>query len=44
VAAHHDGGKLTALVAAEDGSWVERRVGDDPAELARELVQFAAAG
>ena len=42
VAAHHDGRKLTALVAAEDGSWVERRSGDDPAELARELVQFAA--
>src|ERR687884_1241033 len=30
VAAHHDGEKLTALVAAGDGSWVERRVGDDP--------------
>jgi hydroxymethylbilane synthase len=42
VAAHHDGETLTALVAAEDGSWVERRSGDDPAEVARELVQFAA--
>jgi hydroxymethylbilane synthase len=42
VAAHHDGKKLTALVAAEDGSWLERRSGDDPAELARELLQFAA--
>ena len=42
VAAYHDGEKLTALVAAEDGSWLERRSGDDPAELARELVQFAA--
>src|SRR6266536_1792489 len=42
VAAHHDGEKLTALVAAEDGSWLERRSGDDPAELALELVQFAA--
>src|SRR5438876_421098 len=42
VAAHHDGRKLTALVAAEDGSWLERRSGDDPAELARELLQFAA--
>jgi hydroxymethylbilane synthase len=42
VAAYHDGGMLTALVAGEDGSWVERRSGDDPAELARELVQFAA--
>ena len=42
VAAHHDGEKLTALVAAEDGSWLERRSGDDPGELARELLQFAA--
>jgi hydroxymethylbilane synthase len=42
VAAYHDGQKLTALVAAEDGSWLERRSGDDPAELARELLQFAA--
>jgi hydroxymethylbilane synthase len=38
VAAHHDGTTLTALVAAEDGSWIERRSGDDPATLARELV------
>ena len=38
VAAHHDGTALTALVAAEDGSWVERRTGDDPAQLARELL------
>ena len=42
VAAHHDGEKLTALVAAEDGSWLERRSGDNPAQLARELAQFAA--
>ena len=41
VAAHHDGQTLTALIAAEDGSWLERRTGDDPAELARELLQFA---
>jgi hydroxymethylbilane synthase len=41
VAAHHDGERLTALVAAEDGSWVERRAGDDPAALAAELVAFA---
>src|ERR671938_640151 len=34
VAAHHDGRTLTALVADEDGRWVERRVGDDPASLA----------
>ena len=38
VAAHHDGEKLTALVAAEDGSWIERRSGDDPAALAAELA------
>ena len=30
VAAHHDGTTLTGLVAAEDGSWIERRIGDDP--------------
>ncbi len=38
VAAYHDGERLTALVAAEDGSWVERRIGDDPAALAAELL------
>src|SRR5215208_2055641 len=27
IAAHHDGATLTALVAAEDGSWIERRTG-----------------
>ncbi|HET8751072.1 MAG TPA: hydroxymethylbilane synthase, partial [Gaiellaceae bacterium] len=27
VAAHHDGSALTGLVAAEDGSWIERRTG-----------------
>ena len=41
VAAHHDGTTLTALVAAEDGSWIERRSGNDPAELAAELVALA---
>lgn len=41
VAAHHDGRTLTALVAAEDGSWIERRSGDDPAALAAELVALA---
>jgi hydroxymethylbilane synthase len=41
VAAHHDGVTLTALVAAEDGSWVERRSGDDPKALAAELVSLA---
>jgi hydroxymethylbilane synthase len=40
VAAHHDGEELTALVADEDGRWLERRSGADPEELARELVAF----
>ena len=43
VAAHHDGEALTALVADEDGRWVERRRGDDPEALARELSPFLAA-
>jgi hydroxymethylbilane synthase len=43
VAAHHDGKVLTALVAHDDGLWVERGVGDDPAEVAAELVALAAA-
>jgi hydroxymethylbilane synthase len=38
VAAHHDGSVLTGLVAAEDGSWIERRTGDDPAALGEELA------
>jgi len=38
VAAHHDGTTLTGLVAAEDGSWIERLVGDDPAQLGAELA------
>jgi hydroxymethylbilane synthase len=38
VAAHHDGTTLTGLVAAEDGSWVERRTGADPAALGMELA------
>jgi hydroxymethylbilane synthase len=42
VAAHHDGRLLTALVADEDGAWVERRSGDDPAAVARELASFVA--
>jgi hydroxymethylbilane synthase len=41
VAAHHDGEKLTALVAAEDGTWIERRSGDDPGAVAAELAAFA---
>jgi hydroxymethylbilane synthase len=38
VAAHHDGSLLTALVADEDGRWLERRSGDDPAAIAAELL------
>jgi hydroxymethylbilane synthase len=38
VAAHHDGTALTGLVAAEDGSWIERLTGDDPAKLGAELA------
>ena len=38
VAAHHDGTTLTGLVAAEDGTWIERRTGDDPVALGAELV------
>jgi hydroxymethylbilane synthase len=38
VAAHHDGAALTALIAAEDGAWIERRRGDDPLALADELL------
>ena len=43
VGAHHDGQILHALIAAEDGSWVERRAGDDPEALAAELLALAAA-
>ena len=38
VAAHHDGTTLTGLVAAEDGSWIERITGEDPAALGMELA------
>ena len=38
VAAYHDGDALTALIAAEDGSWIERRRGTDPEALADELL------
>jgi hydroxymethylbilane synthase len=43
VAAHHDGEMLTALVAAEDGAWLELRSGLDPVALGDELVAAAAA-
>ena len=38
VGAYDDGRELLALVAAEDGSWVERRRGVDPFAVADELV------
>jgi porphobilinogen deaminase len=41
VAAYHDGETLTALVADEDGRWVERRSGTDPEQVARELIALA---
>jgi hydroxymethylbilane synthase len=42
VAAHHDGERLTALIADENGMWVERREGTDPATLAAELAGVVA--
>jgi hydroxymethylbilane synthase len=38
VAAYHDGDELFALIAAEDGSWIERRRGTNPEALADELL------
>jgi hydroxymethylbilane synthase len=43
IAAHHDGARLTALVADEDGRWIERRTGDDPSEVAAALASFVPA-
>ena len=43
IAAYHDGTLLTALVAAEDGSWIERRSGDDAGEVAAALMPFVSA-
>jgi len=43
VAAFHDGAMLTALVADEDGAWVERRTGDDPEALGAELLAISTA-
>ncbi len=43
VAAYHDGAMLTALVADEQGRWLERRTGDDPEALARELLAIVPA-
>ena len=42
VAAYHDGATLKGLVAAEDGSWIELRTGDDPAALGEELADASA--
>jgi hydroxymethylbilane synthase len=42
VAAYHDGDELLALIAAEDGSWIERRRGADPLVLADELLAAVA--
>jgi len=41
VAAHHDGSTLVGLIAAEDGSWLERRSGGDPVALGLELARLA---
>jgi hydroxymethylbilane synthase len=41
VAAHHDGERLTALVADDDGRWIERRSGDDPVAVAAALAAVA---
>jgi hydroxymethylbilane synthase len=38
VAAFHDGETLTALIADEDGRWVERRSGNEPDAVAAELL------
>jgi hydroxymethylbilane synthase len=43
VAAHHDGIRLTGLVADDDGAWLERRHGSDPDAVAEELVAAVAA-
>jgi hydroxymethylbilane synthase len=43
VAAHHDGTTLVALVAGDDGEWIERLEGDDPATIGNELAVRASA-
>jgi hydroxymethylbilane synthase len=42
VGAYHDGTTLHALIADDDGAWVERRSGDDPVALAEELLALRA--
>jgi hydroxymethylbilane synthase len=44
VAAYHDGSELVALVADEDGAWVEWRRGTDAERVAEELAGFLPAG
>ncbi len=43
VAAHHDGRALTALIAAENGRWIERERGEEPVALADALLLRVAA-
>ena len=43
VAAHHDGSQLVAVVADEDGRWLERRAGTDPDAVAAELARAVTA-
>ena len=43
VAAYHDGEGLTGLIAAEDGTWMERATGEDPAAVADALLAAAGA-
>ena len=38
VGAHHDGSTLHALIADEDGAWLERATGDDPVQVGAELL------
>jgi hydroxymethylbilane synthase len=38
VGAHHDGTTLRALIADEDGAWLERAEGDDPAQVGAALL------
>ncbi len=42
VAAHHDGVRLAALIADEDGAWIELRTGEDPAAVATALLEAIA--
>jgi porphobilinogen deaminase len=40
VAAHHDGTTITALIADEDGAWIERRSGSSADEVAAQLLEL----